>query len=179
MCVAIVQPKGFVIPAETLSKCFRANAHGGGLAFVRGNEVVIKKGFMKEDQLIEAYNMYRLENPETPFLVHCRIATKGVVGETNCHPFKVKGGVMIHNGTLWHGGLTDEKSDTREFAETLHNNLHKANMLEHHLSVGNAINGSRMAFLYKDGTTVLVNDRKPAVWIDGIWYSNDFWQYKR
>lgn len=180
MCVAIAQAIGLTIPEDILSKCFRANGHGGGFAFVSDNEIVIKKGFMKEESFLENYQKFRNTFPDTPFLVHCRIATKGVVGETNCHPFKVKGGAMIHNGTLWGGSLHDEKSDTREFAEILHNNLHKANVQAHVASIGDAVNGSRLAFLYKDGTTVLVNDKKPAEWIDGIWYSNTFWQhYKR
>jgi hypothetical protein len=178
MCVAIVQRPGVRIPEKILEAAFRANSDGAGLAYCENGKVVTSKGHMKVDDFIQAYNTAREGRDTTPFLLHCRIATTGKVMPDNCHPFKVKGGVMIHNGSFWTGGRQAELSDTRDFALELSAFLHKANVTVNRAALSGAIGGyNKVAFLYNDGTTVILNEDK-GEWKDNVWYSNTYWQHR-
>ena len=182
MCVAIVQPIGKRVSDDILAACFKSNNNGAGMAFVRKGKIVIDKGYMMLDGFLKGYDRHWRENPDTPFLLHCRIATKGKVCPDNTHPFKIRGGAMIHNGTLWHSGhIYDELSDTREFAETLHNELSKQKVTENRDEIEKAVGYNRLAFLFEDKSYVIINEggpgkSGPGMWLDGVWYSNDFWK---
>lgn len=105
-------------------------------------------------------------------LIHFRIATEGKVNKANCHPFRIKGGALIHNGSLWStpGGLSAEFSDTRAFASRMHNELRydvvKASIQE----LSDAIGWNKLAMLYENGEYVRIGK-----WYEdkGIWYSNE------
>lgn len=182
MCVAILTKPGAFVPKLGLANGFSSNRDGAGYAYVDpdAKKVVIKKGFMLYNDLEKSYYADVEKYAEhSPFLVHMRIRTSGHVSPANCHPFKIKGGAMIHNGSLFYpdkehiGTPEDRKSDTRVFAEVLHNIL----TFEDVKAAEDAILGSvgrynKLAFLYDDGRYHIMNERAGS-WKDDVWYSND------
>jgi predicted glutamine amidotransferase len=157
-----------------------SNRHGAGFAYVDKKEgkVVIRKGFMLYNDFQKAYNEACEANPDTPFIVHMRIRTSGATNGNNTHPFAIKGGAMIHNGSFFTPGgkyvgpKDDEKSDTRVFAENLFNILTYEDVVAAERDILNAVGSyNKMVFLYDDGRSHIMNERD-GQWIDGIWFSN-------
>jgi hypothetical protein len=124
MCVAILV-EAEIAPA-TLAACEDANPHGGGLAWIAGDQIAYRKGLRWREMARLAATLPR------PFLAHFRWATHGGVRDYLCHPFPlgaraltsraVEGlapAVLIHNG-VWPdylrwmpGGIEAERwSDT-------------------------------------------------------------------
>lgn len=174
MCIAIVQPAGCRIEERHLVNSFTGNPDGAGFAYVHDGQVQIAKGYFKLEAFLNAYNtIHNAYGKEAPVLAHCRIATAGAVDADNCHPFKIKGGAMIHNGHLWSTPDNEKKSDTREFSEIFYNILDLA-------SVSTAVEGDdfldiighdRMAFLYEDGQWTTAGDWT-ACPVSGVLFSN-------
>lgn len=180
MCIAVVQKPGAVIDDASLYRGWTINNDGGGFAYVDDNDnVVIEKGFMEynpfQKKLRAAIERF---GKTSPFLIHMRIRTSGKTDDKNCHPFKIKGGAMIHNGVLFtptqemNGNKKLTKSDTRIFAESFHNILH----LEDVKKAGDDIlfafgRSNKLAFLYENREVVILNE-KAGYWDKDIWYSN-------
>lgn len=181
MCVAIFQHKGAVIPRLNLQKGFNGNRDGAGFCYVdpETQKVKIERGFMKFEALEEAYYAAVKEYGEvSPFLVHMRIRTSGHISAKNTHPFPIRGGAMIHNGTFfspskkYQGPTDDLKSDTRVLAEHLHDVLTYEDVLAAQERILGAVGRfNKMVFLYDDGRHLILNE-KAGVWADNIWYSN-------
>lgn len=177
MCVAIVQPKGKRISVDRLKSGWETNGHGAGMAYVHKGKVVIDKGYMKYEDFEKKYLALTEKYGETsPFLVHMRIRTSGLTDANNTHPFRIKGGAMIHNGILFSPSKEDEEkyknfSDTRIFAARLHNILTKDDVLIGKEKLEKAISWNKMAFLYNDGDYIILNE-DAGNWFDGVWYSN-------
>ena len=187
MCIAILTTPGKTIDEATFRRCWKNNSHGFGMAYIsrvqgKVGEVEIDKGYMKEDGAWRAYQRIAEQvSAENPMLLHFRARTVGDVGAPNCHPFKVKGGAMIHNGTFFHDSNSD-KSDSRIVAETMHNELTYENLKEHFEDFSKVFGYNRVAFLFKDGKYVIFSEAfnqargEPGQWCDGIWYSNGGWK---
>lgn len=168
MCIAIVQKAGKRIPNDRLVNSFLNNEDGAGFAYIKDGKVEVAKGFMTMKSFLPAYaDLYEKYGKDNPMLIHCRIATAGTVTPDNCHPFKIKGGALIHNGHLWSadGGLDAKKSDTREFAETFYNILDFDSVMAaiNSSEFEEAIGYDRMAMLYDDGRFLTA----------GSWYEED------
>ncbi len=151
-----------------------SNRDGGGIAYVANGKVEISKGFFVFGQFMAEYKrLFDLYGKDNPMLIHFRIATQGMVNKNNCHPFPIKGGALIHNGSLWNIGGTQAKvSDTRDFASTVHNILNYEDVSECVDELGKAINSwNKVAMLYDNGKTIVLNKYK---WYedDGILYSH-------
>lgn len=180
MCIAaLVLPGGHVNP-ETMRRMFNSNQDGAGVAYVRTshgkNDVVVEKGYFDSEDWIAAYERAKTWASEgSPILLHARIATLGRVDRANCHPFRIKDGAMVHNGSLWYAnggyGLSCEKSDTREFAERCTNNFNYDDMVFDKAKLESVIGHNRMAFLFKDKRYIILNE-KSGTWKDNVWYSN-------
>jgi predicted glutamine amidotransferase len=177
MCIAIVQQAGKTLTGAQLYSGWYRNSDGAGFAYCDSDgKVVIKSGYMKYNEFQKAYaDAVQMYGADSPFLVHMRIRTSGDVSPGNCHPFKIKDGAMIHNGSMFHPDTVrqgENKSDTRIFAESLHNIL----ALEDLLVAGDDIiteigRNNKLAFLF-NGRKVLILNEKAGFWDDGIWYSN-------
>lgn len=182
MCVAILQKPGAIIPAQGLEKGFASNPHGAGFAYVdpAQEKVVIRKGFMTyEDLHTGYYDAVKEFGKDSPFLVHMRIKTSGHINAANTHPFAIKGGAMIHNGSFFHpskkyaGTEDDLKSDTRVLAENLYNILTYEDVLAAQERILTAVGSyNKLVFLYDDGRYLIMNE-KIGFWKDDIWYSNN------
>ena len=116
---------------KRLDECFSSNPDGAGFMFMddeRPNLVRIEKGFMTFDSLKEAIERHKLAGRDE-VVFHFRIASGGVVGVGNCHPFPVThdnallaapssrvAAAIVHNGVINSAiKLTDAESDTRVF----------------------------------------------------------------
>jgi predicted glutamine amidotransferase len=181
MCVAILQKAGTELTPSQLFQGWSSNPHGGGFAYVNpNNEVEIKQGYLHYNVFEKAYReAVRLHGKNGPMLVHMRIRSAGDMGAKNCHPFKIKGGAMIHNGTMFYPSTDraqsksrDRKSDTRIFAETFHNILDLESMQHAENDILNAVGRSnKLVFLYDGGDYIILNE-KQGMWRDDIWFSN-------
>lgn len=186
MCIAILAPKGKIIDNARLFRGWTINDDGGGFAYVDENDkIVIKKGYDKygafHKDYVEAAEKY---SATSPFLVHMRIGSAGDRRTSaNTHPFAFTPeegpeGALIHNGTMFSptgslaGEVGDKKSDTRIFAEELGAKLVYDDVKEATELLSKAVGYSRIALLYANREFVIINEKGPGVWVDGIWYSN-------
>lgn len=189
MCIAVVTKPGKNLNNAQLWAGWGINRDGGGFAYVKDNKVVIKKGYRVYNEFQKAYREAVEEvGNDSPFLIHMRISTSGLVSGENTHPFPVGHtsdeadsftGAMIHNGILFSpfgelaGQPADRKSDTRIVSEQLTKLLVLENVLKAKDMMGKAINGgNKLCFLYEDKTFVIVNESSGR-WKDDIWYSNN------
>ena len=173
MCIAIVIPKGATVNKDYLHNGWCGNSDGGGFAYVRNGKVKIVKSLMKWKTWEDAYYTAREANPDSPFLVHFRIRSAGSNTADNTHPYPLKTGAVIHNGTLtgsgadWYRGL----SDTAKFVEKFGEHLTYDNVLSKKLAMEAAIGYNKLAFLFNNGKFVIVNE-DAGHWDAGVWYSN-------
>ena len=179
MCIAILTTPNKALDEKTFRRCFSNNRDGFGMAYVNTDgKVEIDKGFMAEDFAWKTYsNMIATGVNKHPMLLHFRLRTAGTIDQSNCHPFAVKGGAMIHNGTFWRDGNMNGKSDSRILAETMHDKLHYANLSANKNEFQDAFGYNRVAFLFNEGKYIIFSeDKDGGQWNDGIWYSNGGWK---
>ncbi len=128
MCIIIDKDKGVKYPPpEVLSECWWHHDDGAGFMFFdESGKLVIKKGFMKEKDLMEALKPYE----DLRVTIHFRNASPGMeINAENTHPFYCAGDTfttsdgkpkfhfsLVHNGRL-HWIHTKDKSDTACFWE--------------------------------------------------------------
>lgn len=171
MCIAIVIPAGKRLTQEQIRSCISANPDGAGIAYISKGRVRIKKGLFNEAQFTKLYNSLVSDFGTSPMLVHFRIQTVGKIVQDNCHPFRIKNGALIHNGTLWSGSRDGEKSDTREFAEMHGDELSPEFVHAHIKELSDIVGYNKIGLLWKDGRTAILNQKS---WTEdgGIWFSN-------
>lgn len=90
MCIICYKPAGAPLPGfETLERCARRNPHGAGFALARDGRVIVRKGFGRVVDLLEAL-VDAAGGPEAvealPAILHFRLATHGSVCPANCQP---------------------------------------------------------------------------------------------
>lgn len=173
MCLAIVKPAKANIPEEYLHAGWLANSNGGGFAYVDKGEVVIKNKFMKYKEFLEAYQRAAASHKKSNFLVHFRITSQGDSTAENTHPFPIKDGALIHNGTIYGIGAkyNDGPSDTALFARRYHNVLTYEFVQKHRKDLEDLLDYNKVAMLYKDNSYHILNMSK-GEWKDDVWYSN-------
>lgn len=175
MCVAIVIPAGERVSLEQVRACHMSNSDGAGLAYIKGKTVKIIKGLLKPDDFYQKYLEVVDKYGDRPMLMHFRIATMGRVADRNCHPFPICGGALIHNGSLWSGPLSNEKSDTAEFAEMFGKMMKEKYVAASMEKIDKAVGYNKLAILYGSGNFYIANK---AQWynIDGVLFSNVNWK---
>lgn len=177
MCIAVVTDPGYKVPVDILGKCIASNKDGGGMAFVKEDRVVIRKGFFVLADFLDAYNeIFEQYGKDNNMLIHFRIATTGKVGAENCHPYALDKGkaALIHNGWFnWALGGTDANlSDTRELVGGVFNNFNYADALAARDRIGQIIgSNNKIATLHADGGAIIFNK---VNWYkhEGAWYSH-------
>ena len=126
MCVICVSQSGKKLPTEWLSDMWLVNGDGAGIAYVKKDQVVVRKGFMTFSFFLSFYEKL----PELPHVVHFRLANVGAVTKTMTHPFRIDKPdtlqtsykaelVLFHNGTIKNyeqfaklAGISARNSDT-------------------------------------------------------------------
>ena len=187
MCIAVVIPAGLVISEKIIRLCMSRNPNGNGVAYIN------KKGLVESEKSIDFseggkdkfikryYELSRQKHTaKHPMLLHFRVATQGKISHDNCHPFKVKDGVLIHNGTLFYAanGRDDLLSDTGKFAQKYGDKLSHDFVQEHKEGLGVALGHNKLAFLYDGGRTAVINEKGWDKSKDGVLFSNTGW-YER
>ena len=83
MCIAIVKPVGKSISDETLKRCFNRNKDGCGFAFIKqyedGSRQINTYKHLEFDPWLEEFRREEMDNPSSPFLIHFRIKTHGLI----------------------------------------------------------------------------------------------------
>ena len=173
MCIAIVKPRGIVIPRTRLEICFSNNPDGAGFAIASDGKVTIHKGYTTFEAFYAAYLEHEVEAHAA--LIHFRITTRGNNEPENNHPFPLDIGALVHNGTIdWLGKCGKGPSDTQLFARMLHDQ--STEQLARLRPMIEASTGwSRFAVLTHDGEFLLFNTPE---WeqVDEVYYSNDTYQ---
>lgn len=170
MCIAIVKPAGKSISDDVLQTCFENNADGAGFAYRTEAGLVVVKGLFKPEDFLAAYKERNVN--EVDALIHFRITTRGDDSADNTHPFAIKHGALIHNGTIMSLGHArgQGKSDTRVLAE--HWNDASLDDMERLFPMfENYVDGTRVAVMGHDGRVIVFN-RKQWIEKDGVLYSN-------
>lgn len=181
MCVAVVTKPGKSLTDDMIEKGWNVNSDGGGFAYIKDGLVRIHKGLMDLDKFKSAYhNAVDDVGKDSPFLIHFRIRTSGMVDQANTHPFRINpqkgpGGAVIHNGVLFYPDYREAgnrgKSDTRILCESLNNVLALEDLQKSKTDLNRALSGNKMAFLYDTGDYVIINEES-GFWNDDMWFSN-------
>ena len=174
MCLAIFAPTGVEVPVSSVRNGWIRNSDGGGFAYVKKGKVHIQKGLMTLKDFGEAYaEAHKKYGARSPFLLHFRIRSMGAKDETNTHPFPLKEGALIHNGTLDGTGATygQGRSDTSLFVERFRDFLTEENMKTFKEEIERAVGYNKFAALFNTGQHVIIGE-KNGYWEEGVWYSN-------
>lgn len=178
MCLAIFAPAGVEVPTPSIRNGWVRNSDGGGFAYIKKGKVHIVKGLMSLSEFAKAYDeAFKKYGSKSPFLLHFRIRSMGTKDETNTHPFSLKNGALIHNGTLDGTGAAygHGRSDTAIFVERYQDFLTEENMLANKDAIGKAVGYNKFAALFATGNHVIINEDK-GQWKDKVWYSNSTYQ---
>lgn len=172
MCIAIYKPAGQWVSKEELRNSFENDPHGAGFAYHNGKRVVMKKGFFTFRSFWRAYKA-EVTN-DTPAFAHFRIATRGAKDASNCHPFAIPGGVLMHNGPcLNHKACagTETRSDSKQFAEDFIAGLTAHQVLRIKPMIEQFIGSEKVALMFDSGEVILCNE-DVGLWEHGCWFSN-------
>jgi glutamine amidotransferase len=182
MCVIAYQQPGAEVSGNKFRRCWDKNSDGGGLSYIEEGKVVISKGYFDMKEMLGEYRKQRELHPDSPFILHFRIATHGAINEENTHPFYVRDDlVLAHNGILSNFG-SDELSDTRDYIDSVLKNLPNGWednealvwLVENSLGYSN-----KFCLLRADGEAIILNE-SAGEWVDDVWYSNSSWKkYKK
>ena len=180
MCIAIVKTKDGMITDEQLKNCFENNPDGAGVAYSTEGQLYMIKGIFDEDSFIKSVR-YAESVADGAILIHCRIATSGLVDETNCHPHVVHNNcVMIHNGVLKNITVPKDSkvSDTVLFVEGILRKLPEDFMFDEGIMnlIEVAIGGNnKFCFLHSSGEFAIANE-DAGDWVNGVWFSNSSYE---
>jgi hypothetical protein len=174
MCIAILNQKiGGTLPSTTIYNSWENNDMGAGLLWNNSNNELLSFKTYDYDEFYNKYTELREDDDVHNIVLHFRIATSGINGIHNLHPFIVNDDLgFVHNGVI--SGLGNKEfSDTYEFNEMLKGFSHdfvtcqttKA-LLEEYIGY------SKLVFLRGNGDFDIFNEDL-GHWDSGNWYSND------
>lgn len=173
MCIAILNTKqAGTLSNTTIYNSWENNDMGAGLLWN-------KKGKLHEfktydyDEFLDKYIKIRKDKAVENIVLHFRIATSGVEGKHNLHPFMTNNDLgFVHNGVI--SGLGNKEfSDTFEFNEMLKKFNHDfVNCDMTKKFIEEYISYSKLIFLDSDGVFNIFNEHLGS-WAEGNWYSND------
>jgi len=188
MCVIAYAPPGVSIMDACIEKMFNHNPDGAGIMYkpVDGNDVVIRKGFMKVEELKKAWSEIPVDCERA---LHCRIATSGKISVGCCHPFPVREYAeqmkhaedhapvaLMHNGIFDFctpkDGVNSTFSDSMLFASRyLYRLKDKLDdpTIQSLLNVIVDNSYSKLLIFNKDAKALLLGDWEKK---DGVYYSN-------
>lgn len=184
MCIAIIQPPKALLTKRLMSNYWCQNDDGGGYAFSgEGIPLTIEKGFWTFKTFWRSYRQNLARYPLATFLIHFRLATSGVDGLKNCHPFLINPDMAFaHNGILseW-SNENKKKSDTHRFAVEVLQVLPKGFidnpgatfLLEQYAGESR----SKFIFLLSGGKYRIFGE-KQGTWKGGSWFSTPMWGYQ-
>ena len=166
MCVILNGKLNNILKLD-LQKAWKANSHGAGIVGQRKGKLVVIKGLMTYADLIEALDVFNLEDPIN---IHFRLATHGTINKDNTHPFKINNNAyLMHNGIMQGLGVSGQgkgsKSDSAHLAEILKDTPQK-----HWLPLLKAL-GDKYALITPRSTVLVGNFAEHKQ----VKMSNDYW----
>ena len=184
MCIIVAKEKGKEFDKDKLDFSYESNKDGCGIMWFDG-EVKTHTTLDYEEfkTFLESYNWFK----DYPAVIHLRYTTVGETTLDLCHPFTTHLGSMMHNGTI-HSlkdnaealNISDSKALSfylttmeKEATVDMYDTAGFRFLLEQLLGYIN-----RVVFLGKDGEIRIYNEEK-GDWVDGLWYSNDYYKNKR
>lgn len=177
MCVAVLVKPGHRLTINQMLDMYDTNPDGYGFGGIREKNGArfghTSRGLVRS-AIESTYERFLSEiDQSSPHVAHFRIATSGRVDTNNCHPFYIKDGLLIHNGVLSYGALTDARSDTSHFASRLYNSLGEEQVLPNLEAFERIVGYNKIVMLWKTGKYAIANE-KSGTWIDDntIWVSN-------
>ncbi len=199
MCIAIAKPIGVDVPNDDiLTNCFNNNPDGAGFAFNHNNEVIIRKGYMKLKDFLDAFHKYdkKFNFKNRGVLIHTRITTHGGTNPQMCHPFPINSDegalkkieycspfAIVHNGiiSLTSGEATKKKdmSDTAIFVQKYLTKIAKnKNWFNNKANIEliEELIDSKMAVLNGNGKIIMTSGFTED---NGIFYSNSSYKENR
>lgn len=182
MCTACVFPINTGLTEDEFENCWNSNEDGGGFSYIdEGGKLVIFKS-LDLDELKKLWKEHHTKHsPYSPFLLHFRAASAGLITTDNCHPFSPNPKVaFIHNGTIHKMPNDKERSDTRIFSEDYltklpHNFLNNPTIM---VMMAEYLGTNKIAFLGTDGETLVTNKSQWVTHNDAL-FSNTFYKIKR
>lgn len=183
MCMLCVIPPHTIPSREKLEAAALNNPHGFGFAIVvpEDNRIICERT-MDPDEAINRFLEVRGKYNTGYAIWHARLATHGAMNVENCHPFKVGNNLtyLAHNGVLpVENDPTNERSDTRIFAEEILANIGGVSALDNgHIfdMLEDFTTGSKIAILTVDPKAkyqcYLLHENKGWKESNGIWWSN-------
>jgi len=186
MCIIVAKPKGVKMPSnDILHTCWRTNNDGAGYMWSTDKGVIVKKGFMTFQALMDS--LMSEENLEDKQLViHFRIGTSGGHTPQMTHPFPVSTSfedicatriepewALAHNGVISDSRLVFDHSimsDTAAFAMQIapFNDFKDSEIRNEMARMGGWL---KVVFLGPKDEMIILNERQ-GVWDKGIWYSH-------
>ena len=186
MCIIAYVPKCENVSEETIKTMFEGNPDGAGLMWKTDDKspIQIRKGFMKVEDLIKAYNEIPTDCERA---IHCRIATAGKIGVACCHPFPIRAKIsamkngtdkadmaLMHNGVISYAnpskGLKADYSDSMNFAAKFLYPLRYQLGKECVETLIEESTSSRLLIMRQGEETIMLGSWECE---DGIYYSND------
>lgn len=182
MCIIFASEEGYLPNKTRLKVAFENNPHGTGFMWLDNGVVRTLKGLMS---FSEVWGILKLLE-DKPYSCHFRYRTRGKIGRSNCHPFKVQtadgSAWLMHNGTLFNVHVSNGMSDTQVFSRHLSvalsesrdgfNRLHDDKFL---VSLGDTVESfNKLVFMTPHGMSFANRNARGTFEEDGIWYSNDY-----
>lgn len=190
MCVAIYKPANIAAPSiDVLKQCWDANPDGAGLAWRSDDKypIHIEKGFMSWKEFESYWKSAAIGKYDGDLFIHFRITTHGGTSDGNTHPFPISNNdkvlkslslscnhVMMHNGMLPVTPDNKSISDTMMLSKLIARGGFEKNTPQLMDLLEELIGTNKIAMMDSDDV-YLIGDWKL---IDGVYYSNTYWQYK-
>lgn len=184
MCLLCVMEPNKTPTKQQLMTAAENNPDGFGYAFHCGDRIITGRG-MDAEEVVDRFLRIREGLPNTWAMFHARYTTHGATNKANCHPFRMNGDpstVIGHNGIIpIDVPKGDDRSDTRYFAdEWLPELIELLDDEKGFAELEQLVGASKVAVFTHDDRLdhqVYILNEHNGHWKDGIWWSNDTYQY--
>lgn len=195
MCIICVKNKGIAMPTKSvIETMFDNNNDGAGYMYNESGNVVIRKGFMTCQSLLDSLKEIKDINNKSVIL-HFRISTSGNVDKGACHPYPVTNDFKLLRATrtktklgIAHNGIISDYTpefgsilnDTQTFIQEVVSPLYDSNKLflkdKRYLKMLEVLAGSKLAFMNERGKVTTIGNFEE---VGGLLYSNSSYRTYR
>jgi len=177
VCIIIAKQPRQTIKKSHIYEGFDSNPNGAGFMYLKDGHVTIDKGYSDPKKFYRAFKDVEREYPNSPIVLHMRIATSGKTDVENCHPFYTRHGVgFCHNGIIsQYSYANSQHSDTWHYVESVLNKLPDKFWTDKGIlgliETTAVLSHSKFVLLTPDGPIIF--NEMAGEYHQGIWYSNN------